>query len=251
MAAVYFRGTRYAARQLAYRLVSMLTGREADSQGLARGVFTAIGYAALSDIKDDYVRKAKGGQGEDGVTWPALSPRTIAARRIGPGDKQQPHIAERLKAEKDAAKEARAKFTADSAVKRKKLVARFSLSMPADEARARASAVIASERKAANFGLRGKFAVTDATGQRRVDVMSQRTVEMLRDTGVLLNSLSPGEISGEGGSTTYTPPSGNGGENQVFKLFESGIIVGTTVAYAATHQYGNAAKKIPSDSTKF
>jgi hypothetical protein len=224
----------------------MLAGREADSLGLARGVFLTIGHQALSDIKDDYMRKSKlGTQGEDGVTWPELKPATIAGRRLGPGDRQLPHIAERLKSEKDAAKAARARFTADAKVKRKKLVARFLMSMPPDEARARAQAVIAAERAAADFGLRGKIAVTGATGQKRVDVMSQRSVEILRDTGVLLNSLSPGEISGGAGSKTYSAPSGDGGDKQVFKLFESGIIVGTTVAYASTHQFGNPARKIP------
>lgn len=241
----HFRGGRQLARQLAYRLVSMVTGRQPDALGIARGVFTAVGFAALSDIHADYIRKAHGGTGEDGVTWKPLSPKTIAGRRLGPKDKQLPHIAERLKAEKDAAKEARKRFTAAATEKRKKLVARFSLSMPMDEARRRADEQIAAERRAANFRLRGQIALAKSTGKRRSDVLSQRQVDILRDTGVLLNSLSPGEISGAGPSIVYRPPGGDGGDEQVFSLFDSGVIVGTTVKYAATHQEGDPARGIP------
>jgi hypothetical protein len=233
------------ARQLAYRLVSMVTGREPDSLGIARGVFTAVGFAALSDIKADYMRKAAGGTGEDGIKWPALSPKTIAARRVGPKDKQLPHIAERLKQEKDAKAAAGKRFTAAAEERRKKLAARFALSMPIEEAKRRASEQVKAERKAADFGLRGKIALAKQTGLRRVDIFSQRNVEILRDTGVLLNSLSPGEISGEGPGLTYRRPSGDGGDEQIFELFESGIIVGSNVAYAKTHQKGDPSRNIP------
>lgn len=237
--AIHFRGGRQLAKQLAYRLVSMLTGREPDSLGIARGVFTALGFAALSDIHADFIRKASGAQGEDGVTWKPLKPATIAGRRLGPKDKQLPHIAGRLQAEKDAAAAARKRFTAAAKDLRKRLVARFSLSMSPDEARRRANKQIAAERKAADFRLRGQIALARATGQRRQDVLSQRQVDILRDTGVLLNSLSPGEISGNGPSMIYQPPTDPGGDQQVFGLFASGVIVGTTVAYARTHQDGN------------
>lgn len=216
----------------------MITGREPDSLGIARGVFTAVGFAALSDIHADFVRKSGGAQGEDGVTWTPLKPATIARRRLGPKDKQLPHIAERLKAEKEAVKEAKKRFIAAAKQRYKTLVARLSLSLPADEARKRASEQIAAEQKAADFLLRGQIALAKQTGQRRQDVLSQRQVDILRDTGVLLNSLSPGEMSGDGPGVIYQPPSGPGGDQQAFGLFDSGVIVGTTVAYAKTHQEG-------------
>lgn len=242
---IHFRGGRQLARQLAYRLVSMTTGREPDSLGIARGVFTAIGCAALSDIKEDFVRKASGGTGEDGAKWAPLKPATIARRRLGPKDKQLPHIADRMQAEKDATKDARKRFAAAAKEKRKRLVARLSLSMSAAEAQKRAGEIISAERTAADFRLRGQIALAKQTGQRRQDVLSQRHVETLRDTGVLLNSLSPGEISGTGPAATYRPPSVDGGDSQVFSLFDSGVIVGTTVAYAKTHQEGDPSRNIP------
>jgi len=65
----------------------MLIGQHPDEQGIARGVFFALGVAALSDIKSDYVRKARGETGEDGTRWPPLSPKYLAyGRRFGKGE---------------------------------------------------------------------------------------------------------------------------------------------------------------------
>lgn len=77
-----------------------------------------------------------------------------------------------------------------------------------------------------------------------LEVFGGRRVEILRDTGVLLNSLSPGQMSG-GLFGAYARPSGDGGAEQVFDLLQNGVIVGTTVKYAAAHQYGYPPKGIP------
>ena len=235
---VYFRGGRQMARQLAYRLVSMVTGREPDSLGIARGVFTAVGFAALSDIKADYVRKATGATGEDGVTWPPLSPKTLAySRRFGPGEKAALKRGAGLgKAHRHAPGGQPGLLTAQQLKRWKGIyasrLARLMLSLPAGQAKARAAAIA--------------WATVKREGARTMlDVYGSRKVDILRDTGVLLNSLSPGEISGTGPSVTYRPPDTDGGAQQVFALFASGVIVGTTVPYAAVHQEGDPAKGIP------
>jgi hypothetical protein len=70
-----------------------------------------------------------------------------------------------------------------------------------------------------------------------LEVYGHRQVEILRDTGVLLNSLSPGTLT-TGPQPSYQKPDGDGGQEQVFDLFDAGVIVGTSVAYAAAHQDG-------------
>ena len=62
-------------------------------------------------------------------------------------------------------------------------------------------------------------------------------MEILRDTGVLLNSLSPGRWTQSG----YTKPSAEGGEEQIFEVGTGEVIVGTNVEYASTHQRGRGA----------
>jgi hypothetical protein len=216
----------------------MLVGREPDSLGIARGVFTAIGFGALSDIKDDFVRKAKGGTGEDGNTWPPLSPKTIAYhRRFGPGEKAALKKAAGLgKGNRHGPGGQPGLLTAQQRKRWNAIFAsrlsRLLLSMPAPAAKARAAAIA--------------WATLKREGAKTMlEVYGNRKVEILRDTGVLLNSLSPGEITGDGSGIQYKPPSDNGGDRQVFSLFDSGVIVGTTVAYAATHQEGDPARNIP------
>ncbi len=166
---VFFRGNRDEAKAIARRLARIMAGEDAGGADIARGVNLAIGSAALSDIKADFVRKARGGTGEDGVTWEPLKPATIAARRATRAD---------LKRHKE-----------------------------------------------------GKV------------LLSQRQVEILRDTGILLNSLSPGQISGGELPSGYSPPSAEGGDQQIFKTIANGVIVGTTVPYAGVHQHGSDKKK--------
>ncbi len=82
--AVYFRGGRKEAARVVRALVGSLTGRVAAQPEIVQGVFLAIGFAALSDIHADFVRKARGDVGEDGNKWPRLSPKYLAyGRRFG------------------------------------------------------------------------------------------------------------------------------------------------------------------------
>lgn len=271
---VYARMGRQQAKELVRSLAGMLTGRVPDTLGIAQGVFLSIGFAALGDIQRDYVRKSRGGTGEDGVTWEPLKPATIAARRLGPKDKKLPHIAQRLAAEKEATKAAKASFEADAKRRLARLdeqlrplIDRFKLSLPDDEAVARAKQImarrrallkdeIAAERRAANFTLRGKLAVTRATGQTRVSILSQREVDILRDTGVGLASLSQGVLSHKGPGATYEKPTSaskgaageakrEGGGQQIFQPLKDGIIIGTNVPYMAKHQTGDPSKNLP------
>jgi hypothetical protein len=76
----------------------------------------------------------------------------------------------------------------------------------------------------------------------KISVFGSRKVQILRDTGVLLNSLSPGELL-QGGA--YSKPSGLGGDDQIFNTISNGVIVGTNVPYAGIHNNGNASKGIP------
>ncbi|MGH9932599.1 MAG: hypothetical protein ACREA9_25630, partial [Pyrinomonadaceae bacterium] len=75
---IYFRGSREQAKDVVCNLTQILSGKVRDTLGIATGVFLAIGFAALSDIKADFVRKSRGGIGEDGEKWPPLSPEYLA-----------------------------------------------------------------------------------------------------------------------------------------------------------------------------
>ena len=218
MATVYFRGTRADITRIALQLAAVLAGRAPDTQGVARGFMLTLGFAALTDIKEAYLVKAAGGTDEMGIRWPPLSPETIAARRVGPRDKKSSEaikVRERIRKRETT-----------------KALKRFRLSLPEPEAQRRAKIV-------------GGLKATRETGRTKVVTLGGREVEILRDTGVLLNSLSPGRLTGSGGSVSYSPPSGEGGSEQIFQLGAGEVIVGSNVIYFRTHQRGDKSRNIP------
>lgn len=235
MVRVYFKGDRNDIRNLAIRLRDILSGRAPDRSGIASGFLLCLGFGALSDIKDAYVTKADGGTDEMGISWPDLSPKTKAyGRRFGPGEQSS------LKQAAGVGRGARfapgnnvGLLTAEQLKMWKKIfartLARLRLSLPEDEAKARAAQIAWATLKR-DYGARTKL-----------DVYGNRKVQILRDTGVLLNSLSPGILTG-GPAPSYSKPTAPGGSEQVFEQHPGSIIVGTNVPYAAAHNKPLKAK---------
>lgn len=213
MATVYFHGTRRDISRIAQTLAAVLAGRAADTHRIARGFQLVLGFSALSDIKSAFVTKSRGGTDEMGITWEPLKPATIANRRVGPRDLLNAAIKEREKIRKRET---------DKAFRR------LQLSLPEREAKRRAAIV-------------GGLKATKETGRTKLQTLGSRDVEILRDTGVLLNSLSPGTLNGD----QYSPPAGEGGKEQIFETPAGQVIVGTNVPYARTHQKGDASRNIP------
>lgn len=228
---IYFRGTREQARDAIIGVVRSVTGNAQEHLQLARSVHTAMGLAALSDIKEDFVRKARGETGEDGVKWPPLSPKTLAyGRRFGSGEQANLKRAHGLGPGNRYAPGNNMGLLSASQLKTWKGIfssrlRRLAASMPLPKAKAIAAAIAWTVLK--RMGAKTKL-----------EVYGNRQHEILRDTGVLLNSLSFGEVEPIGGE--YTPPA-----DQIFKLTGSGVIVGTNVPYAAVHQNGSKKKGIP------
>lgn len=235
---VYFRGSYAQAREISQRLARIIAGQSDDAIGIARGVNLAIGVAALSDIKADFVRKARGGTGEDGVKWPPLSQKYLAyGRRFGPGEKAALKKAAGLgRANRFGVGENTGLLTA-AQLKRWKSIFRqvmlkAALSMGETEAKAKAAAIA--------------WATLKREGAKtKLEVFGNRQVEILRDTGILLNSLSPGQLGGGALPTSYNGPTDEGGDMQILRTVRDGVFVGTTVPYAGVHQHGSTTKNIP------
>jgi hypothetical protein len=198
-------------------VVNALTGAGPDRGGLARSVHLAGGVEALSNVKADFVRKASGATGEDGTTWAPLTKEYLAyQRRFGKGEKAALKKAAGL----TSANRQRGLLTAAQNKRWKQVFwqvfSRLQLSLSDSEAKARASAAA--------------WSVVKREGARTMlEVFGNRKVDINRDTGVLLNSLSPGVFDG----STYQKPSGEGGSEQIMEPIVNGVVVGTNVAYAA------------------
>lgn len=218
MATVVFRGTRAEAIGIIRQAVAILGGSQPDRRGLGRSFWLSLGFGALSDISTAFIAKSRGGTDEAGIRWPELKPETVAARRVGPGDRSGDSLIRRRET-------VRKRETA-------KALRRFLLVLPAGEARRRAAIV-------------GGQKATQETHFTKTETLGDRSVETLRDTGILFNSLSPGEFQTNGTNGSYQKPSGDGGEQQIFDARRAEIIVGTNVPYASTHQNGSASRNIP------
>jgi hypothetical protein len=91
MADLTFAGNRSQALAKVRELVGMLSGRVPD-KGIAEGLLTRMGMALLGDVQESFVVKSQGGIGADGIKWAPLSPTTLALRRKATSQK----IADRL-----------------------------------------------------------------------------------------------------------------------------------------------------------
>lgn len=202
-------------------LPGLLAGRRGPNEDIVRGLKLRIGMAFLSKVKQAYIVKSRGGRDEAGIKWPPLTQGYLAYGR-GPfstrkAGRYAPGIVvggPRNGQQKDGF------MTPKQLAEWKKIFAQSRLwlidKVGAAEASNRAAAIAWSRMKAQ--GVRTKW-----------DVFGARSVEILRDRGILLNSLSPGvaDIYGR-----YSGP-----EGQVAELGSGYISVGTNVPYAAYHHY--------------
>ena len=231
----YFRGSKREAAAVVRRIHQALVGQAPDVENTARGVFTALGFAALSDIHADFVRKARGGVGEDGVKWPPLKPATLAySRRFGPGEQTRLKQAAGLGRGHRYAPVGTGLLSA-AQLRQWKLYFRRNLAWlitkyDPETARSIAAGMAWNRIKAEG-------------GKTKLEVYGNRPHEILRDTEVLLNSLSPGELGSDG--VSYRPPEPDADGGQIFKTIANGVIVGTNVKYAAAHNYGVPDRKLP------
>ena len=77
---VYTRMTRPEVERLIRSLPRLLSGLDPDPLGIAESVQLACGVELLSKIQTAFLAKSRREPSEDGIVWPPLSERTIAAR---------------------------------------------------------------------------------------------------------------------------------------------------------------------------
>jgi phage gpG-like protein len=230
MQVIEFRGSRADLLQKVRFLVRVLAGREHDPLGLQRELLIPVSFSLLANVRDAYVTKARGGTDAMGVSWPPLSKKYLAyGRRFGKGEQAALKRAAGL----GAGHHHRGLLTAAQNKRWKAIyarcLARFLLSMPEREAKGRAA--------------QAAWAVLKREGAKtKLEVFGNRQAEILRDTGQLLNSLTPGVWHGGG---SYSPPAAKGGENQVLRVEGGSAVVGTNDPKAADHNQGRPERGLP------
>lgn len=219
---IIYHGRSHEAKRDIHNFVALLTGKGPDRSGAARSVFYVIGLSMLSEIQQDFIRKSRGDTGEDGVKWPPLSKEYLAyGRRFGKGEQAALKKAEGL-----------------GRAHRHGVGGKGGILTKAQQERWNKVYARALAWMAARYGIgtaRGMAAgyawnTIKAEGARtKLEVYGNRQVDMLRDTGILLNSISPGYLSSDG---SYSPPATEGGDQQILTAISDGVVIGTAVPYA-------------------
>lgn len=199
-----------ASRRQVVKILRQLPGAiggSTDSGGYQQATLVRMGLAALDKIQEAFVTKARGGTDEAGDRWKPLSPYTIAARRH-PG---VPPKASR------AAK--RPSFMLSAAERKRwwKLYSRNLSRFKGDKAHAAASAW---------------FVLKQEGARTMLSAYGGMNVEILRDTGLLLNSLKPGAPAESAPSSPPRVP------KQVFRIGQRDVKIGTNREWAWTHHQG-------------
>lgn len=200
-----FNGNVGNLRKLLAYIPRLLSGKSADIGMVVRGMQLRVASQALSIVKDSFVVKAQGKKDDAGLQWKPLAPSTIARRRISQKDQKllsnKARTAQlttaQLKVYQKTYRETRAKIILRGGDD--KSARRYAQTTATEMAR-RAGGVIQTTR----------------------EILAGRKVEILRDTGLLLNSLSPALDHGE----TF------------LRVRPGRVGVGTNILYATKHHHG-------------
>lgn len=181
---------------------------------LARALLIRMGIAALYRISRAFIVKAAGGTDETGLKWKPLSPSTIAYHR-----RQLPKPGAKNPIPKGRGRAAKAPSYALTPKQRENWwrYYRSYLGRYNDKAHAARAAWVRVKAEG---------------GTTLMARYGSQPVQILRDTGLLLTSLTPGTYAGGA-----SPPKV---KKQVFDLARGTVIIGTNREWAWTHHKGTA-----------
>jgi len=203
MADVVYHGTRKGLESLMKELSEIFAGRASDTYGVLTGYQHRLSNALLSQVQQDFITKSRGGTGRDGIKWAPLKPETIAySRRIT------------KKEFKDAGvkRGERGVLTPEENRRWKSIYSKNLSRLQIQEH--------LSHREAKAIAAKIAWSVLKSQGAKTIiGLFGSRKVDILRDTGLLFRSLSPGLVADQ--------PSTEEGQIRRFQPGE--IIVGTNV----------------------
>ncbi|MCP5110337.1 MAG: hypothetical protein GY953_05835, partial [bacterium] len=203
--------SREEVSRLIHATVASLAGNSGEASDIAHKAYIVMAVEFFSLVKDAYVTKARGGTDEAGIKWPPLTKKYLAYGR-GPASSRR--LGGHSPGGGDGA------LTKSQLDKWWKYYGQAKAWLAASESgkalKSHAAAIAWSKIKKEG-------------AKTKLEVLGNRPAEILRDRGILLNSLSPGIP----GRDSYEAPDG-----QIFDPAPGQLTVGTNVPYAAAHHNG-------------
>jgi hypothetical protein len=199
---IYTRKSRAEVRRIINQIPRIVSGK-GQGNPAAKAILVRVGLEALGRIRQAFIVKAGGGTDEAGDSWAPLKPATIAYSRRHPG-LPPPKV--------------RAKFRPSYALKKEERKAWWT---------AYGRVLAWSKDKGLAAALAWKR-LKAAGANTLLGLYGNTKVQILRDTGLLLNSLSPG-VQNKG----------------VFRVGRGEVIIGTNRKWAGVHHRGSKKRGIP------
>lgn len=198
---IKWRGTAEALEQKIQDLPHVISGRVPDSTGAVHWLLLRVGMVVLDLVKDAYVTKSEGGTDQMGIKWEPLSPVTLILRRTRTGAKTITRLKNQLKKGTMKQRKAMRGLVKEQHERLKAII--YGKTKEDRAARSRAKRIL--EKKFAKGLIRRteylekkKVLEGKAKPQKLKDLAIAGAFAMiLRDTGRLLNSLSPAGASGD------------------------------------------------------
>lgn len=218
---------------LTVTLPAILSGDIPDQYGLMNALLARAVYLALEDIRADYLVKSSGGVGKNGVVWDGHAPATIKkrSRKEGLFSGQSGRAAEGRQRRHEQS--VRLQETREEIYRREYAKLRAG-GVPAKIASKQASDL-------ARFMTKKMAEYQEKLGRGQEGVKGEEgSFPILIDDSRLLQSASPGQLSGSGLSTTYTPT-----QEQSVEYQGRSATVYSNVPYADVHVTGNSKTGMP------
>lgn len=221
---IYVRASRQFVLDAIARIPQVASGGSSEAQSAQRALLVRLGITALGRIHSQFIVKAKGGTDDCGLKWPPLAPSTIAYSRrhpgvLWPGSRRAPYAPSWMLTAQQR-KRWWSIYHGFGGVKPKGRAYHAKTNQYDDWAAARAWNILKSEGAKTLIGEYGN-ATSDINGP----------IQILRSTGLLLNTLSPPRFLADGGAAKI--------KDQVFRVGRGDVVVGTNRPWAGTHHEGN------------
>ena len=160
------------------KVIAGACGRDSQYADVGIAVLTRVGNALLSQIQQDFIVKSRRGVGRDGIQWPELSPVTVARRTVS--KKDEAAIRKELKEMREKV------FNDEIGRLRAGSFSSFNPRPITKEDERIDERLIKQARRYA------KEVIDAVSKQFRREKLSQRQVDILRDTGAMLRAFTPG-----------------------------------------------------------
>jgi hypothetical protein len=199
------------------KAIDAVTGQGPQSAPV-RALQVRVGLTVLNKIREAFIQKAQGGADDSGLTWPPLSPFTIAYKRRHREIGRRGQVTNRW-LPRSSQRASYAPSYALTPQQRDQWWRLYYNGLHKGMGRSHSAAAA--------------WLIVKADGARTLmDLYGNAQVEILRDTGALLRSLTPGGVPD--GEATSPPRT----RLQIFRLERGQIVLGTERPWAETHHQG-------------